>query len=60
MIKREMVELAEEIIKLDRKRDELYEKLLLQYGSQAHAFLRYIQNHTEMSGGVQNDEKSAS
>lgn len=38
------VELAEQIIKLDLLRDELYEELLETFGSRAQEFLRAVQN----------------
>jgi len=39
------IQLAEKILQLDRLRDELYEELMKQLGSQAHELLRALQNH---------------
>ncbi len=39
------IKLAEQIIKLDRLRDELYEELLSTMGSRAHELLRKLQNN---------------
>lgn len=39
------IKLAEQILKLDRLRDELYEELLITLGANAHEFLRSLQNY---------------
>jgi hypothetical protein len=38
--------LAEQIIQLDLKRDELFEELIVLLGSNAHELLRNMQNYT--------------
>lgn len=43
-LKRE-IKLAEQILQLDKLRDELYEELLTKLGSHAHEFLRKVQNN---------------
>ncbi|SET34592.1 Fur-regulated basic protein A [Salinibacillus kushneri] len=47
-----LVKLAGEIIELDVKRDELFEQLMSQIGTEAYGFLRLIQNHYIPGGGV--------
>ncbi|WP_246943149.1 hypothetical protein [Bacillus pinisoli] len=37
--------IAEKIIELDLKRDELFEELMLLLGSKAYELLRTVQNH---------------
>ncbi|WP_456279258.1 hypothetical protein [Bacillus sp. AK128] len=39
------IKLAEEIIELDLKRDELFEELIQLLGSKAYEILRTVQNH---------------
>jgi hypothetical protein len=38
------LEIAQQIIQLDRRRDELYEELISLMGKKAHELLRRVQN----------------
>lgn len=38
------IKLAEQILKLDKLRDELYEELMNRLGSRAHELIRAVQN----------------
>lgn len=38
------IKLAEQILKLDKLRDELYEELMKKVGSRAHELIRAVQN----------------
>ncbi|MEC1522339.1 hypothetical protein P9D43_10000 [Neobacillus niacini] len=38
------IKLAERILQLDKRRDELYEELMKKLGSHAHELIRAIQN----------------
>ncbi|MBI0578828.1 hypothetical protein IEC97_15795 [Neobacillus cucumis] len=44
MYRKNDIQLAAKIVKLDLLRDELYEELMKQLGSKAHELLRKIQN----------------
>lgn len=45
MLETKEFQLAQQIIQLDIKRDELYEELMILIGSQAHELLRALQNY---------------
>ncbi|MRG85883.1 hypothetical protein [Salinibacillus xinjiangensis] len=43
--RKEVIQLVKEIIELDIRRDELYEKLMTIMGSDAYEVLRFYQNY---------------
>jgi hypothetical protein len=45
MYRKNEIILAETILQLDKKRDELYEELMKMLGGKAHELLRRLQNH---------------
>ncbi|WP_173719872.1 hypothetical protein [Bacillus massilinigeriensis] len=48
MVPTKEFKLAQQIIELDIKRDELFEELKMKLGSQAYDILRTIQNHYDV------------
>jgi predicted RNA-binding protein len=44
MFRTNEIKLAEQILQLDKLRDELYEELMKELGSRAHELIRALQN----------------
>jgi hypothetical protein len=44
MFRSNEIKLAEQILKLDKLRDELFEELMKKLGSRAHELIREVQN----------------